>query len=91
MHQRPYLRRRVLKNSSGTLYAAAMSSSSTKSTRRSPSSHFETHVWETPRVLVPLRLIVSDQGNGVIRHKTAYRTAGLDEHDDGSIWSQDEP
>ena len=38
-----------------------------------------------------LRLVVLDQANGVLRHKTAYRTTGLGQRDDGSIWSQDEP
>ena len=40
--------------------------------------------------LEPLLLIVLDQTGGVIRHKAANRTTGLDEQDNGSIWSQDE-
>ncbi len=45
--------------------------------------------WQQAK-LEPLLLIVLDQADGVIRHKAANRTAGLDEQDNGSIWSQDE-
>ena len=35
----------------------------------------------------PLLLIVLDKTDGVIRHQASGRIAGLDEQDDGSIWS----